>query len=184
LPPSFVSPQTPSKEPEEKKENGPIAQNNGLPSPRFPAPNIRGENSENKEWKALLNQVWYTDYPMVDLSSSEPFSKADQSLRTRDFNTAYVQLQRLERKLPENDTLQFLKGYCLLEMGEGAEALRYFSGLEQEHADWSMRLDWYRGLAQLLQGDKQTAKAVFEKIAATPTHTYRKQAGRARQLLK
>ena len=182
-----VSPQTPPNGPTEKKENGPIAQNkvpDRLPSPRYPSPNIRGENSENKAWKALLDQVWYTEYPMLDLRSSETFGKADQSLRTRDFSAAYVQLQRLERKMPENDTLRLLKGYCLMEMGEGAEALTYFEKIKGKNVSWEPTLQWNQGLSLLLTGDKEKALKAFRQIAAQPRHPYQAQSKRAIQLLE
>jgi tetratricopeptide (TPR) repeat protein len=185
--PPDVSPQTPPEKQEEKKGNGPIAQNkvpDRLPSPRFPSPNIRGENSENKAWKALLDHVWYTEYPMLDLSSSETFGKADQFLRTRDFSTAYVQLQRLERKIPENDTLRLLKGYCLMEMGEGAEALTYFEKIKGKQPSWEATLQWNQGLSLLLTGDKEKALKAFRAMAAQPRHPYHAQSKRVIQVLE
>ncbi len=180
-----ISPQTPPNE--QKKENGPIAQNNAenrLPSPRFSSPNVRGENSENKAWKALIDQLWYTQYPIADLSLSGTFAKADQSLQTRDFNAAYVQLQRLEKKLPENDTLRLLKGYCLMEMGEGAEALAYFEKIKGKQPAWEASLQWNEGLSLLLMGDKEKALSVFKSIAAKPGHPYQTHSKKAIQLLK
>jgi tetratricopeptide (TPR) repeat protein len=93
-------------------------------------------------------------------------------------------LQRLERKLPENDTLRLLKGYCLMEMGEGAEALIYFEKLKGKKPDWELTLEWYRGLSSLLTGDKEQAMAIFSKIAAEPRHPYREQSKKAIQVLK
>lgn len=176
-----IDPQAPIEE----KKNIPIADNR-VPgkTPLYPAPIIRGEQNENKPLKALLDQIWETDYPPKGLILSETFVKADSLLKARDFSAAYVQLQRLERRLPANDTLRLLKGHCLLEMGESADALRYLDGLDQQHANWTMRLEWYSGLALLLQDNKQAAGEMFRKIAANPSHTYRQQAERARKLLK
>lgn len=185
--PPNISPQTPAKEQEEKKENAPIAQNQapvGLPSPRFPSPSVRGENKEDKAWKALLDQVWYTEYPIVDLQLSESFGKADQLLRVRDFSTAYVQLQRLERKMPENDTLFLLKGYCLMEMGEGAEALAYIEKIKVKPISWEPALQWNQGLSLLLMGDKAKALKVFQEIAASPNHPYLEQSKKAILVLR
>jgi len=185
--PPIVSPQTPPNKSEDSKEDGPIAQNNGsdrLPSPRFSSPNIRGENKEDKAWKAMLDKVWYTEYPIPGMLLSSTFGKVDQSLKARDFSNAYVQLQRLERKMPENDTLQYLKGYCLMEMGEGAEALTYFEKVKGKQSTWEATLQWEQGLSLLLTGDKEKALTTFRAIAAQPRHPYQAQSKRAIQLLK
>lgn len=187
LQPAEQAPALP-KFPEQKQKKPtqqPIAgvDQNELPPPAFPGPNIRGENSDNKAWKTLLDQVWYTDYPPAALILADTFAEADQLLKSRDFNKAYVRLQRLERKLPDNDTLRYLKGYCLMEMGEGAEALTYFENIEAPLPALEGQLQWYRGLCSLLAGEQQKALAEFKKIAATPKHPYRRQSQRAVALL-
>jgi len=182
-----VQTQLPPEKQEKKRESGPIAQNNApdrLPSPRFPSPNIRGENSEDKAWKALLDQVWYTEYPPAGIELSETFEKPDQFLKNRDFSTAYVQLQRIERKMPENDTLQLLKGYCLMEMGEGADALAYFEKIKGKNSKWEPTLQWNQGLSLLLTGDKEKALSAFRQIAAQPKHPFQAQSKRAIQVLE
>lgn len=171
----------------EHKKSTPVASNkrpNEVSAPRYPAPVMRGENTGNKAWKALLDKVWYTDYPRADLVLTPPFAPSDQLLQARDFNNAYVQLQRLERNMPANDTLRFLKGYCLLELGEGAEALGYFEQLEQRQPAWKMQLEWYRGLSLLLTGDRVKALSLFRKIGADPGHSYLQQSKKAIRLLE
>lgn len=150
----------------------------------YPAPNVRGENAGNKAWKALLDQVWHTDYPPAGAVFDEPFGQADQLLKDRDFNKAYVNLQQLERSLPDNDTLCFMKGYCLMQMGEGAEALAYFEKIETPPPAWEPQLQWYRGLSLLLAGEKEKALAAFRGIASAPQHPYRPQSQRAIRLLE
>ncbi len=177
-------PQAPQKS--KKRYTGPIAEiaPDELDSPLYPSPNIRGENSENPAWKALLDKIWYTEYPLVNTPVSEPFKPADQLLKSRDFNNAYVRLQRLERNLPTNDTLRLMKGYCLLEMGEGAEALASFEGLEAQQPNWNAQLEWLRGLALVLAGEKEKAVAQFRSIVSQAKHPYRLQSERAIELLK
>ena len=169
-----------------KRYTGPIAETtpDELDSPLYPSPNIRGENSENPAWKALLDKIWYTDYPLANTLLSEPFKPADQLLKSRDFNNAYVRLQRLERNLPPNDTLRLMKGYCLLEMGEGAEALVSLDGLETQQPNWNAQLEWLRGLALVLSGQKEKAIAQFKSIVSQTKHPYRLQSERAVELLK
>jgi hypothetical protein len=169
-----------------KRYTGPIAETTPgeLDSPLYPSPNIRGENSENPAWKALLDKIWYTEYPFVNTLLSEPFKPADQLLKSRDFNNAYVRLQRLERNLPANDTLRLMKGYCLLEMGEGAEALVSFEGLEAQQPNWNPQLEWLRGLALVLSDEKEKAIAQFRSIVSQTKHPYRLQSERAIELLK
>ncbi len=182
-----TAPEMPTETPAEQPENVPIAGNRPpreQPTSRYPAPDIRGENSGDSARQTLLNRIWYTDYPPQGLVLADTFQKADRLLRARDFTRAYVQLQALERKMPANDTLRFLKGYCLLEMGEGAEALRYFDQLDRRHPDWARRLEWYRGLGLLLAEEREKALAAFKKIVATPGHPYRQPAKKASQLLE
>lgn len=164
----------------------PIAQTSPeeLPPPLYPGPNVRGSNSDNKAWKAMLDQLWYTDYPAAGFAIPATFSETDQLLKARDFNKAYVRLQRLERTLPENDTLRYLKGYCLMEMGEGAEALTYFENLEKTLPGLEPQLQWYRGLCLLLTGDREKAAIEFKKIAALARHPYSLQSKRAVALMR
>jgi predicted Zn-dependent protease len=128
--------------------------------------------------------VWHTDYPPPGFAVSGRFAQADALLKTRDFTGAYVQLQRLERNLPANDTLRFMKGFCMLEMGEGVEALTYLEGLGSRQPAWKMQVEWYRALGLLLSGDTRKARAAFRDIGATPGHTYRQQGMKAAQLLE
>lgn len=187
-PPTNQPTSLPEKTPD-KKENGPIAQvspSERLPNPRYPAPDvtmIRGDETSNKALKALLDQLWYTDYPLKGVKTGDSVRKADESLKKRDFTTAYLELGRLEAQNAPNDTLHYLKGYCLLEMGEGGEALTYFDPLQSRHAAWEPQLQWYRGLALLLEGKRTEAAALFKQMKAQPKHPYRRQADKASGLL-
>ena len=114
---------------------------------------------------------------------SNAFKKADESLKKRDFKAAYLELERLEGQMTENDTLRYLKGYCLLEMGEGQEALTYFDRLQSRHPVWEPQLQWYRGLAMLLADERGKALALFQQLENQPKHPYRRQAEKAAGLL-
>lgn len=172
-----------------KKTNEPIAQlrpAERLPNPRYPAPEvtmIRGDADENKALKNLLDQIWYTAYPLTGLTAGSTFTKADENLKKRDFNTAYLELNRLEGQTDQNDTLRYLKGYCLLEMGEGQEALTYFDPLQDRQATWAPQLQWYRGLAMLLAAEREKALALFKQLATRSNHPYHRQAEKAVGLL-
>lgn len=168
-----------------KRYTGPIADisQDELDSPLYPSPNVRGENEENPAWKALLDKIWYTDYPFANTTLSETFLPVDQLLKARDFGSAYVRLQRLERTVT-NDTLSYLKGYCLLEMGEGAAAFSSFAGLEVNQPNWTPTLEWFRGLSLLIAGEKEKAITQFKTVAAQANHPYRLQSERAIKLLQ
>lgn len=177
----------PKKEEKKTKASQPIAENQPsaeLPSPLFPPPNIRGSNQDNEAWKAVLNQIWYTEYPPSAIQFEAPFDKVDQLLKDRAFSKAYVRLQLLERKMPENDSLFYLKGYCLLEMGEGTEALRYFDYLADKQADWNAHLQWYRGLSNLLSGKQEQAMSTFKTISSESGHPFQLHAKKAVQVLE
>lgn len=204
----------PTENPQPKKESEPIAQVNPterLPNPRYPAPDmalVRGDDATNKALQARLNQIWYTDYPLLGLQLAPTYSQADQLFRQRDFNAAYVELERLERAQADahrrnmehinkqrmeadssaapilakpmlSDTLLYLKAYCLLEMGEGAEALLYFNQMHAPKPAWKAQIQWYKGLGFLLAGEQANAKAQFRQIAAQGGHLYKRQAEKA-----
>jgi hypothetical protein len=187
-----------------------------IPEPSHPAPDLvalRGEGEVNVALKALLNQLWYTSYPLSNLKVEAPYLNADKLLQQRDFNAAYLELDRLEqaqidsltRQLERDnqkrmakdpnyrpiaasfnptDTLLYLKGYCLLEMGEGEEALYYFNRLNGADPAWKPQLNWYRALAHLLANNRPNALTLFQQMAAERGHPYRRQADKALKLLR
>jgi hypothetical protein len=165
----------------------PIAYNNPTQKPtpsRYSAPAVRGtDNPTDAKRKALLDEIWHTEYLGKDLSMSADFASADRLLRNRDFEGAYVDLQRLTHRYADNDTLRLLKGYCLLEMGEGAAALDYLRPLSARHPDWQSTLDWQQALALLLAGFDEDAQQQFRRISDKPGHPYRIRSQRAVQLL-
>lgn len=181
-----VAPVLPEKK-ETKTERQPIAgvqpSNDQLPPPTD-FPNLRGEEAGATELKHLLDQIWYAQYPPSGLKLDDAFAETDALLTGREYEKAYGKLQRLERKLPDNDTLRILKGYCLMYMGEGTEALRYLDGVGEQPLPTRYLLEWYRGQCLLLTGDKAGAKAIFERIAADPKHLYQQQGKTALRFLK
>ena len=182
--PSILRP-NPVPSADKKSSSGPIAQlrpDERLPPTRDTAPGldmIRGDAAADKKTKHLLDQVWYTDYPLKGLRTGDAFAKADELLKKRDFEAAYLELEDLEGQFSQNDTLRYLWGYCLLELGAGEEALEYFNALQGRHKDWEAQLQWYRGLALLLVHERAKALALFRQLAAQPKHPYRRQAEKA-----
>lgn len=173
----------------DKKASEPIAQlrpEERLPTPRYPAPNvtmIRGDENENKALKSLLDQLWYTDYPLRGLTVNGAFEKVDIALKKRDFMAAYLELEQLEETRSANDTLRYLKGYCLMEMGEANVALTNFNAVQGRHAAWEAQLQWYRGLALLMVDKRSEALPIFKMIAANTKHLYHRQAEKAAKLV-
>lgn len=158
-----------------------------IPEPLNPAPDLvgrRGESQANTALKTLLDQLWYVDYPLPGLDISEAFPSIDEKLKKRDFTTAYFELEQLGSARPTNDTLQSLQAYCLLQTGEGQEALFHFNQIQRRQLAWEPQLEWYRGLALLLADKKSEALAQFSAIAANPGHPYRRQARKAMKLLQ
>lgn len=186
-----------------------------IPEPLYSAPDLvamRGAGEANVALKALLDQLWYVDYPPFGLKINGTYRSADQLLQQRNFSAAYLALEEIEhvqidslshriarenQKLLEkdptaspvaampmaNDTLLYLKAYCLLEMGEGQEAIFYFSRMRFPDPAWIPQLTWYRALA-LLQADKRKeALVLFKQIAEEQGHPYRRQARKALKLL-
>lgn len=156
-----------------------------LPPPAYGAPEtyLRGQ-TEQKEGKELLDQLWYTGYPLTGLQPGESYLAVDELLRERTFTTAYVRLQRLDRQLAPNDTLRYLQAYTLLEMGQGQEALTLLNQLETPPSSWLPQVQWYRGLAALLADEKATAMGIFKKIAKKINHPYQQHAKKALAIYK
>lgn len=158
-----------------------------IPEPIHAAPDLvamRGQGEANAALKALLDRLWYVDYPLQELEVSEAFPSIDEKLKKRDFTAAYLELEQLSSTLPANDTLHALQAYCLLETGEGQEALLHFAQIQGRQLEWKPQLEWYRGLALLLADKKSEALAQFTTIAANPGHPYRRQTRKAMKLLQ
>lgn len=188
--PPVAAPEITSEQPtlEDKKapeKPQPIAEGkpSELPLPAYPSPSVRGQGGNNAAWKTLLDRIWYTQLPPNAASFKARYTETVKSLSKRDFENAFVQLETLEGALPENDTLRLLKGYCLLEMGEGSDALRYFDQLEIKQQGWKTWLEWHRGLALLLSGDTKKAIPEFRKIAGSFNHPFRRQGQKALELV-
>ncbi len=164
----------------------PVAENkpSGLLPPAYPSPNVRGQNDGNEAWKALLDKVWYTQLPPGAARFGTSYADIVKALSEREFEGAFVQLEMLESTLPESDTLRLLKGFCLLEMGEGSDALRYFSKLEDKQPGWKAWLEWHRGLALLLMGEVRKAAPEFRKIAKEKNHPFQRQSQKALDILE
>lgn len=191
MPPKVETGQPSSPKAAEEKTKGrpnrPIAQNQKDENRYISmnAPRLRGSNASlDSSGQVRLDAVWHTEYPPKALKLSETFRQVDGLLQQRDFSKSYARLQLLERKIPANDTLFFLKGYCLLEQGEGGEALRYFDQIKNKSLAGNDLLEWYHGLAFLLLGDDGNAKKIFTTISANPAHAFRQQAQQALKLFK
>ena len=188
--PPTQEPNQPQEVPQNKPTSSqPMAQlrpSERLPSPRYAAPDapmIRGAEEENKARKALLDQLWYVDYPLTGLILGPAFALADESLKKRDFAAAYIELTKLESQLGNNDTLHYLQGHCFLEMGQGKKALSLFNRLQGRNTTWEPQLQWYRGVAMLLADKPQEALEVFKMIAGKPKHRYYREAAKAVALI-
>ncbi|HOY19011.1 MAG TPA: hypothetical protein PLC89_17025 [Haliscomenobacter sp.] len=158
-----------------------------IPEPLHAAPDLvatRGQGEANAALKALLDQLWYVTYPLQGLDISEAFPSVDENLKKRDFTAAYLELEQLSSTQAANDTLHYLKGYCLLQTGEGQEALLHFAQVQGRQLDWEPQLQWYRSLAMLLADKRSEAIALFNVIAANAGHPYRRQARKALKLLQ
>ncbi|WP_373550919.1 hypothetical protein [Haliscomenobacter sp.] len=187
-----------------------------IPDPLYAAPDLvamRGESQANTALKALLDQLWYVDYPLFGLKTSAAYGSADQLLQQRNFSAAYqaldeieqVQIDSLSRRIARenqkqlekdptaspvaampvaNDTILYLKAYCMLEMGEGQEAMFYFYQMYFPDPAWIPQLTWYRALALLQANNRKEALILFTTIAANPGHPYRRQARKAMKLLQ
>jgi Tetratricopeptide repeat len=181
------APGNPALEPDpQSRPSKPFAANrpSGLRAPVYPAPNIRGQQDENNAWQKTLDQLWFTKFPPQNTRFNAPFSDVAQLLTARDFPNAFVELETLELQNPANDTLRLLKAYCLLEMGEGAEALRYFDQLGDRATQWNAYLQWHRALGLLAIGEPKKALPELRKMADTPKHPFQKQSLRALEVLK
>lgn len=158
-----------------------------IPEPLNAAPDLvatRGQGEANTALKALLDQLWYVTYPLQGLDVSEAFPSVDENLKKRDFTAAYLELEQLSSTQAANDTLHYLQAYCLLETGEGQEALLHFAQIQGRQLAREPQLQWYRGLALLLADKRSEAIALFNVIAANPGHPYRRQARKALKLLQ
>ncbi|MBL7827238.1 MAG: hypothetical protein JNJ57_11440 [Saprospiraceae bacterium] len=166
--------------PPPQQQQRPMAQAQ-LPEPRYPAPRLK---EDNPKLKPVLDQLWYTEFPPPGVKFSTSVTDVTALLAQRKFTAALSLLNVKESATVSNDTLRFLKGYCLLELGEGHNALRYLDRLELKQPGWQPQLQWYRGLGWLLTGDTSNALPIFREIANTPDHPLLKQGQKAVDLLQ
>lgn len=159
--------------PKPKKDPVPIAKTekpSSLP-PAVPPSNVRGEKKET-EWNKFIESIWWTDLPIENQEFGDNFSATAELLKDQEYEMAFVQLRRLERKLPQNDTLLFLKGYCFTQLKEGEQAIKSFDKIAQLPPNWQQVEEAYRALSLLLMGKPEAAKPLFEKITSDKEHPF------------
>jgi hypothetical protein len=181
--------ETPQEKPK-KKYTGPIAQSRPESGPADPAygaprPQFRGEDAKTDEerWE-LLDQVWYTNYPVAGLVIDSSLTEADQLLKKRAFNEAYVVLHRLQRSSPSNQKIRFLKGYCLLETGQTLESIPFFASTQNLSTQVQQRAEWYTALAFLHAGEMEQARQALRACSNQKKHPFYRQAQKALALFQ
>lgn len=185
LPPTGQGEKPLGEQPSERTktpQNQPIAQ---APSIQPHAlQNRRGANPARTAWAEVVEKIWYAPLPASPENFGQLFYPAADLLSKEDFTGAFLLLRKIEKNEASNDTLLFLKGYCLMQIWEGREAMLNFEKLAHAPTTWQAELEWYTGLCHLVAGEKQEAVAAFEKVAAQRGHRYRAQAERASKLLR
>lgn len=145
---------------------------------------LRGNGQKHTPWADLVVKIWDAPFLFTPASFGERYQPVASYLSKNNTVEAYLLLRKLEMQSPGNDTLAFLKGYCLMQMWEGEEAWRYFSQISDKQHPWVDEVQWYEGLCHLLTGEKVDAIAVFMYIAGQKKHPYRSQAAKALKLLR
>ncbi len=140
---------------------------------------VRGKDDKPDALDTLVASVWETRFRADGSVFNERHLPVARQLEAKNFTDAYVALQLLE----PSDTLDFLKGYCLLELREGGEALRSFSRLKNGKP-WQPAADWYTVLANLLEGERAAALSQAKNIANKKNHPFRRQAATVVKELK
>ena len=132
----------------------------------------------------LLSALWYTAFDSTVTRYPPRFRTAVSALGRWDFPTAIVELNELGRSTPTNDTLAYLKGYCLLELFDGDGAAGYFERLDAPGKPWRAEALWYSGLGYLLTENQEKTKTAWEKALKLPETVWRKKAREGLRQLK
>ncbi|MFN0214055.1 MAG: hypothetical protein ACKVT2_07350 [Saprospiraceae bacterium] len=178
--PAVPGEKEPEPEKKEERQRGLIAH---APVEPRSLKGLRSSKTRHTPWADLVKKIWYAPLPQAE-TFGERFKPASELLLKDSTIDAFLKLQTLEQESPANDTLAFLKGWCLMELWEGEAALDYFDRLSGKQHPWTAELEWGSGQCYLLTGEKGKAIAVFKNIADQPKHPYRKQAGKALKLLQ
>lgn len=141
---------------------------------------VRGDDANREDWDKLVESVWVTRFEPLSGEFNKRFAPVANLLKEKNTTDAFVQLYLLEREAPENDTLAFLKGCCLLEMREGAQALGYFNKIKNK-SSWSENIAWYKSLAYLINLEKEKAIQEAELITKNKNQLFY---GEAKRLLE
>ncbi|MEZ4987922.1 MAG: hypothetical protein R2795_23310 [Saprospiraceae bacterium] len=169
-------------------ESEPVAMNHtmsnsvlGKPMHGMPRGQIRSragnDESEREVLQAKYDQIWFTQYPLLNLPLTHTrYREVDSLLKHTRYALAYAKLNSLERRIGSNDTLLYLRGYSLLEKGEGQEAYRTFENIVDIPPQWEAQIQWYKGLALLISEDKPVLNDIIKQIASQPNHLYYQQA--------
>ena len=165
---------------ENKKTRGPIAQLSVEP---HSLRGLRGQGTASSPWEVLVLRIWDAPFPVPPAMLGERFRPVAEYLMANNTSDAFLLLRKIEQQVPSNDTLSFLKGYCLMQMWEGEAALQSFSTISEKANTWNMEVEWYVALCHLLSGEKEEAIVVFRHITKQSEQLYRDQAKKALKLL-
>lgn len=159
------------QEPEPARPAGGSKQQLALWQPQS-TPGRRGlAGTSGGEWNQRVQSVWQTRFSENPEDYGPRYAAIVALLREKQFPDAYVQLQLLDGGSTPGDTLAFLRGYCLLEMREGEDALVYFDSLSDGKL-WQQQMEWYRVLAHLLEGDLDKARERAAIILKEENHDF------------
>ncbi len=156
-----------------------------LALPEYPAPvnALRGGPEPDADDNPL-DQVWYVNYPLNDLEAGEAFPVIDSLLRNRNFTRAFITISRAERSVVDSDTLAYLKGYTMLQLGRGPEAVAALESITVPPTGWEREMTWLRALGHCLADDRDAALALLQELTVSEEGLYQREAAKALELLK
>lgn len=96
----------------------------------------------------------------------------DSLLSAGAVEAAFPLIQRAQKRSPVPDTLQWIKAWSLMRMGEGAAALLEWQSLRSAHPEWSAAIEYYEALSLLLSGNTAQATAALSAIKRNKRHPF------------
>ncbi|MEO0732221.1 MAG: hypothetical protein AAFZ52_05265 [Bacteroidota bacterium] len=129
--------------------------------------------------QALVRQLWPNTYPLTGLDASEVFPVVDSLLRDGRFPAASLELRRRAQRTGWTDTLHYLQGYALLQLGRAPAAVASLNEMSPGQPAWSAQRDWLLAGGLLLAGRDGDAAVLLSRMAKEVDHPYGPAARRA-----
>lgn len=136
-----------------------------------PAPVLRGGANVSTGATLPLSRLVFWPPRGLPLPAGLP-DGVDSLLSAGAIEEAFPLIQRAQKRSSASDTLQWIKAWSLMRMGEGAAAQSEWQLVRSKHPEWSAAIDYYEALSLFLSGNTAQATAALSAIKQNKQHPF------------